>query len=204
MIGSLRGTVLEIGGVAVLVEVGGVGYKVQLASSDLARVTVGEPGFFYIHTLVREDALMLYGFTSRDALYAFEALLSAHGVGPSLALSILSVHSVSSLKAAVAMGDVTALTAVPGVGPKTAARLMLELENRFESISAEGTGALTGVEHRRSDQADQSNPVQEVMAALAGLGYGPEEVRFAVRGLPPGGELEPMLRSALKELASVR
>src|SRR5690606_31855617 len=115
------------------VEVGGVGYRVQVTpATAVALGNVGDTVLLHTHLHVRDDALTLYGFETPDARAAFEALLGAHGVGPSLALAILSVHRPDALRAVVADGDVAALCLVPGVGKKTAAKLLLELASRLD------------------------------------------------------------------------
>ncbi|MBA3655459.1 MAG: Holliday junction branch migration protein RuvA, partial [Actinobacteria bacterium] len=122
MIGSLRGVVLDrFASGELLVEVGGVGYRVTVAAGTHAVIDgVGAPVFLHVHTHVREDAIVLYGFTTADERACFEALLGAHGVGPALAINILSSLSPVSLRRAVSTDDVDALTVVPGVGRKTA------------------------------------------------------------------------------------
>ncbi len=158
----------------------------------MASADVGEPVFLHVHTHVREDALVLYGFSSRDERGCFEALIGAHGVGPALALSLLSALSPAGLRATLATGDVEALTAVPGVGRKTAARLLIELKPRLEP--AEGHPAIPP----DADHAVRS----EVRAALAGLGYGPDEVRHAMAELDADGGVEELVKAALRRLAS--
>jgi holliday junction DNA helicase RuvA len=121
MIGSLRGELLDrtLSG-EVLVEVGGVGYRVVVSPSTAIAVgDIGQQVFLHVHHHIREDAQTLYGFTSRDERISFEALLSAHGVGPALALAILSVHPPASLSRVLADDDLAALCLVPGVGKKT-------------------------------------------------------------------------------------
>ena len=203
MIGSLRGVLLDrSAGGELLVEVSGVGYRVQVPTSAHGVVgDLGSPVFLHVHTHVREDALVLYGFPTRDERACFEALLGTHGVGPSVALAILSVHSPAALRRAVAADDAAALTLVPGIGKKTAARLLLELKTRLDvdddladlEIVASGGRTVGG-----------TSPRSEVRAALAGLGYGADEVRDAVRELPDDGEVEVLLRSALRQLAAAR
>lgn len=202
MIGSLRGLLLDRSAKGeVLVEVGGVGYRVQVPTSAHSQLgELGSPVFLHVHTHVREDALVLYGFPSADERVAFEALLGTHGIGPAVALNILSVHSPSALRRAVAGDDVDALTLVPGIGKKTAARLLLELKSRLEldlpsetSFVVVGSAADTGPSARN-----------EVRNALAALGYGVDEVREAVRGLPEDGTVEDLLRTALRQLAVAR
>ena len=134
MIGSLRGVLLDrFAKGELLVEVGGVGYRVVVPTGTLGAVgELGAPVFLHVHTAVREDAIVLYGFATAEERTCFEALVGAHGVGPALALAILSVHSPSALRRVVLNDDVDALTEVPGVGKKTAARLLLELKSRLE------------------------------------------------------------------------
>ncbi len=201
MIGSLRGTLVDVStGAEVLVEVGGVGYRVQVPAGRLG--LLGERGsqvFLHVHTHVREDAIVLYGFGSLDERACFEALLGTHGVGPAVALAILSVHSPSALRRAVGSDDADALTMVPGIGKKTAARLLLELKSRLD-VDAEGP-ELTVL---GGGSNGEGGPRAEVRAALAALGYGVDEVREAVRALPDEGSTEELLRRALRHLAVAR
>lgn len=197
MIGSLRGILLDrLDTGEALVEVGGVGYRVMLAAPTLAALgELGEAVFLHVHTHVREDAIILYGFSDRDQRSCFEALIGAHGVGPSLALAILSIHRPSVLRRAVMTGDADALVMVPGVGAKTAARLLIELEARLDLPPDRGEPGPEG---------GAKGAVGEVRAALAGLGYGPDEVHLALRALPDEGAVEDLLRAALRELAGAR
>jgi Holliday junction DNA helicase RuvA len=200
MIGSLRGVVLDRDAAGeLLVEVGGVGYRVSVPAGTMAVIDApGAPVFLHVHTHVREDAITLYGFASGDERRCFEALLGAHGVGPALALAILSSLSPPSLRRAVATDDVDALTVVPGVGKKTAARLLLDLKNRLELPDGEVDLVLASV------NGNGHSPRAEVRAALAGLGYGADEVRDATRELPDDGTVEDLLRTALQQLAMAR
>lgn len=195
MIGSLRGVVLDrLPPAELLLEVGGVGYRVTVPPAALASAAPGQPLFLHVHTHVRDDALVLYGFPTGDERRCFDALLGAHGVGPSLALAILSAHSPAALRRAVADEDVAALTAVAGVGRKTAARLVLELHSRLD---------LPG-DHLAGAGGNGAGPLAEVRAALAGLGYGADEVRDALRALPESGTVEELLTSALRQMAGAR
>ena len=117
----------------VLVEVSGVGYRVTIApTTAVALGELGDEVFVWVHHHIREDAETLYGFAGRDERVTFEALLGAHGVGPALALAILSVHGPGALARILVEDDVSALCLVPGVGPKTAARLLVELKSRLD------------------------------------------------------------------------
>lgn len=197
MIGSLRGVVLDrLPPAELLLEVGGVGYRVSVTSATLAAGVPGEGLFVHVHTHVRDDAIVLYGFPTADERRCFEALLGAHGVGPGLALAILSAHSPAALRRAVATEDAAALTAVPGVGKKTAARLLLELQSRLDLPLDELPAA-------GADRAGGGS-LAEVGAALAGLGYGPDEVRHVLRQLPGDGTVEELLTSALRQMAGAR
>jgi Holliday junction DNA helicase RuvA len=199
VIGSLRGTLLDRQpNGEVLVEVGGVGYRLTCAAATVGTVgELGAPVFLHVHTHVREDAIVLYGFATRDERACFEALLGAHGVGPALALAILSAHSPGSLRRALASDDVDALTMVPGVGKKTAARLLIELKSRLDLDDDGPDLTIAAVTGKGSARA-------EVRAALAGLGYGPDEVREATREMTEDGSVQDLLRAALKQLATAR
>ena len=203
MIGSLRGTLLDRSQSGeLLVEVGGVGYRVSVSAATLSAAgDLGGPVFLHVHTNVRDDAIVLYGFATRDERVCFEALLGAHGVGPALALAILSAHSPSSLRRALAHDDVDALTMVPGVGKKTAARLLIELKSRLdlpdEDIDLVAVGAAGNGNGAAAARA-------EVRAALASLGYGPDEVRDVLTAVEADAPVEDQLRSALKQLAVAR
>jgi Holliday junction DNA helicase RuvA len=182
-----------------LVDVQGVGYRVSVPAPLL--VTAGEPGAdvtLHVHTHVREDAIVLYGFATTEERRCFEALLAAHGVGPSLALAVLCALRPAELVRAVLEEDLDVLCAVPGVGRKTAARMVLDLRTRLELPEFAGAGMPGGV------TAATVEPRGEVRAALVELGYGPDEIRRALHDIPDDGAVEEMLRQALRELASAR
>jgi holliday junction DNA helicase RuvA len=197
VIGSLRGVVLDRNPTGqLLVEVGGVGYRVTVTPTTVAATELGAPVFLHVHTHVREDALVLYGFPTRDERACFEALLGAHGVGPSLALGILSALTPASLHRALLDDDADALTSVPGVGKKTAARLLIELKSRLDVPLAD----LTVVDGNGNGGGARA----EVKAALVSLGYGADEVRDALRDLPDDDQPSVLLRAALQSLAASR
>lgn len=195
MIGSLRGTVVDrtIAG-EVLVEVGGVGYRAYVPLGAIAALDPGTPAFLFTHLHVRDDAMVLYGFLTRDERDTFEALKGATGVGPKLALAILSVHPPATLRRCLADDDLDALMLVPGVGRRTAQRLLVELKARLavpdlDLVAVPGGGA---------------GARAEVRDALGGLGYSADEVREVLGRLPDGGDVEELLRDALKLLAGAR
>jgi holliday junction DNA helicase RuvA len=195
MIGSVRGTVLErTASGEVLVEVGGVGYRVLVPVSAIPTLHAGAPAFLFTHLHVREDAMVLYGFPTRDERDTFEALLGATGVGPKLALAILSVHTPVALRKCLAADDLDALTLVPGVGKRTAQRLHVELKARLEVPDLDLVGVPGATGGARA----------EVREALTGLGYSTDEVREALGQLTDDGEVEALLRDALRLLAGAR
>ena len=200
MIGSLRGVLLDRSpNGELLVEVGGVGYRVHVAAAGSGvRAELGSPVFLHVYTHVRDDAIVLYGFPDRAARACFEALIATHGIGPAVALNILSVHSPTALTRIVANADADALTLVPGIGKKTAARLLLELKAKLDLDDFDLDGAEVDL------GAVNGSARNEVRAALAALGYGPDEVRDAIRELPDEGAVGDLLRAALKHLAAAR
>jgi Holliday junction DNA helicase RuvA len=200
MIGSLRGTVLERTGEGeVLLEVSCVGYRITVTPRTLAELEPGTSAFVHIHHHIREDAQTLYGFFSRDERTCFEVLLGAHGVGPALALAILSVHSPIGLREVVASADLRSLCLVPGVGKKTAERLLVELRDRLDVPELDLVAAV----YRGG--GGSTSIVADVREALGGLGYGPDEVRDALRDLSADGrDAATLLRDALKVLGARR
>jgi Holliday junction DNA helicase RuvA len=196
VIGSLRGTLLDrTTDGEVLVEVMGVGYRVTVAPTTAATVgDVGDEVMLHVHHHIREDAQQLYGFVTSDERTCFEALLSAHGVGPALALAILSVHAPVALRQVLADEDTGALCLVPGVGKKTAGRLVMELKSKLDLPELDDGAvpvAVTGDPTARRD----------VVQALGELGYGADEVRSVVAELPVDGDPSVLLRAALQRLA---
>jgi Holliday junction DNA helicase RuvA len=193
VIGSVRGTVIDRSAAGeVLVEVGGVGYRVLVTNGSLAALAPGADTFLFTHLHVRDDALVLFGFPTRDERETFESLIGATGVGPKLALAMLSVHAPDALRRAVLDDDLAALILVPGVGKRTAQRLLIELKTRLSvpelDLTAMGSagGSVRG----------------EVRAALGGLGYGPDEVRDVLAQLDDtDASVEELLRDALRLLA---
>lgn len=203
MIGSLRGTLLDrsLDG-EILIEVQGVGYRVQAGPATSARLgDVGGEVFAWIHHHVREDADTLYGFASKDERDAFEALLGAHGVGPALAMAILSVHPPVNLARVLDDDDVAALCLVPGVGKKTAQRLLIELKAKLDIPLGDGTPGGSVVADAPAGSAIAVRA--DVRDALAELGYLPEEIAEATRELPEG-DAGSLLKEALRRLAGAR
>jgi holliday junction DNA helicase RuvA len=217
VIGLLRGpVVLRTGEGEVIIDVAGVGYRVTVTPATAATLVSGgapEPVTLYVHTHVREDAMVLYGFAHDDERRCFEVLLGSHGVGPALALAIMAVLSPAALSTAVLEDDLETLCSVPGVGRKTAARLLIELKSRLDlpdlsadlvgaSVGGSGDGAaLAAGTTGLAGMAAGRTPRSEARAALTELGYAPDEIRGALDGLRDDVGVEEMLRLALRELA---
>jgi Holliday junction DNA helicase RuvA len=202
VIGSLRGLLLHRGASDVTVEVGGVGYRVSV--SPTTAVSIGDVGtevFCWVHHHQREDAVTLYGFATHDERACFEALLGAHGVGPALALAILSIHSPVALARVVAEDDVGALCLVPGVGKKTAQRLLIDLKSRLSVPDLGDTPAVNGT---APAGGTFGNVRADVRDALAGLGYTDAEIREVMADVVEDGDAGTLLRDALQRLATAR
>jgi holliday junction DNA helicase RuvA len=197
MIGLLRGRLLEKRPNQVILDVGGVGYLVAVPLSTFA--ALGElhaEVTLLIHTHVREDALALYGFLSQREKHLFELLLGASGVGPSLALKILSGMNVEELVPAIRTGDLARLTKIPGVGRKTAERMVVELKDKLESIA---------VEAEKPAPASPAGVESDVKSALINLGYDERTAESAVteaRREAGTANFEKLLRVALGTLTT--
>jgi Holliday junction DNA helicase RuvA len=183
VISFLEGELVEKLGDRVTLSVGGTGYEVLVPVTTLAGLpTVGKRARVFTRLQVRDDALVLFGFSSPDARQVFDLLVTVNGVGPKVALAFLSVLSPDALRRAVAAGDEAALTIVPGVGKKVATRVVLELRDRL------------------GGEAVPAGPLAEVREALLALGLSAQEARAALAALVPNGErpVEELLRDAMK------
>lgn len=173
MISGVKGTIEAIGSNWVIVDVGGISFQVFVPTSTLSNMgVVGQPTKLHTHLHVREDNLSLFGFSSAREMALFETLITVKGIGPKLGLALLSAMDVEQLTMAIASGDAALLKAVPGVGNKTAERIILELKDKVG-----GTWILT-----QDLEAVQGN--SEVLAALTSLGYSVTEATRAVATLP--------------------
>jgi Holliday junction DNA helicase RuvA len=190
MIGRIRGSLVHRGVSSVVVDVAGVGYDVAVTPRTLAELpSVGEEVVLHTHLHVREDQLALYGFASAADKDVFGLLLGVSGVGPKVAMAILATLGFEQLQSAVATDDVAALTEVPGIGKRSAQKLLLELKPRFDMADA---------------TIEASGPLSEVREALTSLGYAPDEVRGTLRDMPGDLSVEEMLRRALQALGKAR
>jgi Holliday junction DNA helicase RuvA len=187
MIATLRGEVTQIEDNALILEVSGVGLRVFVPAPLRGRLKAGEAAFLYTHLVVREDALTLYGFETQADRDLFNLLLGVDGVGPKSALSVLSTLTFDSVQRAVFSEEADLLGRVPGVGKKTAQKIVLYLHDRLKPLSGlEKVAAMSDVD-------------SEVLAALTSLGYSVVEAQTAIQSIPKGApeEVEERLRLAL-------
>lgn len=198
MIGCLIGEVFALEAPTVVLNVNGVGYEVDTSLSTFCQLQKGQQVTLWTHLVVREDAQQLYGFLSQQDKIIFRTLLKVNGVGPKMALGILSTLSVDMLIHTVEHEDVNTLVKVPGVGKKTAERLMIELRDRFKALAAApSTTNATSVQI----QFDSHSAVAEAEAALQSLGYKPLEAQKLINAVKGDyTEASDIIRAALKSL----
>ena len=188
MISHLRGKILMRGSDLVVIEVGGLGFRVRVPTSTLEQLGAeGASAELFTHLHVREDDLSLFGFVTEDELTLFELLLTVSGIGPKAALGVLSAATPDTIRAAIAQSNLDVLTGIPGIGKKMAQRLVLELKGKIDLSEAE---------------LGQVSPLdQEVIAALVNLGYSAAEAQRAARAVPSSEKVvEDQIRAALRYL----
>jgi len=189
MIGSIRGKMGLKTEKFILVETGGVGYKINISPDTLSKTSkIGDDIFLFIHTHVREDALDLYGFLNQEELEFFEMLINVSGIGPKGALAILGIASIETLRKAIGTGDTSYLTKISGIGKKTAEKIIIELRDK---ISNKNTSEKEG--SSLQDELD-------VLEALKSLGYSQNEARDALKKVTPEANTNTKIREALKIL----
>ncbi len=172
MIGFLKGSILSAGNTSLILDVGGVGYRVLSPLPLLLSATEGDTLSLFIHTHVREDQITLYGFKDEGDLFLFEKLTSVSGIGPKSALAMLSVHSPASLSSAVERGDVEALSHTPGIGKRTAEKIIIELKGKLSHLR----------EH------DEDTSVVETRMALESLGYASKDIHAVLKNIQTEGK----------------
>jgi len=193
MIASLNGKVESLGGDGAVVNVGGVGFQVFMPTSTLSVIgIIGKEAKLYTHLYLREDNAALYGFATAEELTLFQTLIGVSGLGPKLALAMLSAMSVEQLATAIATGSADLLTAIPGIGKKVAHRIVLELKEKI------GAGWIT------TPPPELARENTDVLAALTSLGYSAAEAARAVTALPPSSDmsLEEKIKLALAYFGS--
>ncbi|HPX60849.1 MAG TPA: Holliday junction branch migration protein RuvA [Deltaproteobacteria bacterium] len=196
MIAMLTGTIAHKSPDHIILDVQGVGYRVLIPFSTYYELPETGTVSLHIHTSVREDAIQLYGFRTRLEKSFFQMLISVSGIGPKLARDILSNIQPDPLAQALRQGDIAKLSAIPGIGKKTAERLVLELKDKVTKLD------IPSVPAADAKPLPESDMVEDVVSALINLGYKEPQVRKVMAGLdvPPGANLEEMLKQALKVL----
>ncbi|OGB74233.1 Holliday junction DNA helicase RuvA [candidate division Kazan bacterium RBG_13_50_9] len=184
MIASVVGKVIAKGSDYLVVEAGGIGYKVFVVSDVTAQTSVGDAIKLLTHMAVREDSQSLYGFLTAEELELFSMLISISGIGPRVALAILSAGRPTDLKVAISRGDSAIFTTISGVGSKTAQRVILELQSKIGVAAVDGS----------------SQDSEDIINALSGLGYNMYEIRKIIGKLSPQASLENKIKEALKLL----
>ncbi len=196
MIGFLRGRIVIKQPPGLTLDVNGVGYELQASMNTFYQLPgAGEEVQLLTHLIVRDDAHSLYGFGTEDERYLFRALIRVNGVGAKMALAILSGISTMEFRHCIETGDATRLTRLPGVGNKTAQRLIVEMRDRLQS----GQAGNQGVTPPAESGSKPVEPVSEAVSAMISLGYRPQEASRLVHGVAADGmDSEAMIRAALK------
>jgi len=190
VIARVRGTLVENDFESVVIDVGGLGYELAVTPRTLAGLPgLGEEVVLHTHLHVREDQMSLFGFDTRADKDLFSTLIGISGVGPKVAMAILATLTYEQLRLAVSSDDIATLTEVPGIGKRSAQKLLLELKPKLDVV--DGVTAPSG-------------PMAEVREALTGLGYGPDEIRGTLAGMPDDLTVEEMLRLSLRELGKAQ
>lgn len=202
MISRIRGTLLEATPSAVVVEASGLGFELGISSQTAAQLPpVGEECRLYVRMQVREDAMTLFGFATKEERATFDRLIGISSVGPKLALAVLSKYSVSQLYSIVMAEDDKSMSAVSGVGKKTAQRLILELKSVFAKDHSLAAANVVVPGQVEMVVPQESSPVDDARAALLSMGFSSRETDLALNGCPSDGvRVEELLAFALKRL----
>lgn len=195
----IRGQFQGISKDYVVIELNNIGYKIFTSGNTMSNMPkVGEEVLLYLEQIVREDFIGLYGFTTREELEMFKLLLSINGVGAKAALSLLSISTVNNLKYAIMMGDEKHITRAPGIGKKTAQRIILELKDKLkpDELTSEDGELIEGI----NDNSDYSFNINETLSALMALGYTEKEAQKALEKVDRTLSIENMIKESLKLL----
>lgn len=195
----IRGQFQGISKDYVVIELNNIGYKIFTSGNTMSNMPkVGDEVLLYLEQIVREDFIGLYGFTTREELEMFKLLLSINGVGAKAALSLLSISTVNNLKYAIMMGDEKHITRAPGIGKKTAQRIILELKDKLkpDELTSEEGRLIEGI----NDNSDYSFNINETLSALMALGYTEKEAQKALEKVDKTLSIENMIKESLKLL----
>lgn len=200
MIAFVRGTAVDMTENSVIVEAGGIGYEIYMTGTDLSQIHMGEEVKIHTYFNVREDAMQLYGFRSKDDLQMFKLLLGVNGVGPKAAVGVLAGVTADELRFAILSDDVKTLSKAPGIGKKTAQKLILELKDKMKLEDAFELKLAHEQEKAVAGLGEISDGRQEAVEALVALGYSSTDALRAVRKVTDVApdDVEGLLKAALK------
>lgn len=200
MVAFVRGTAVDMTENSVIVEAGGIGYEIYMTGTDLSQIHMGEEVKIHTYFNVREDAMQLYGFRSKDDLQMFKLLLGVNGVGPKAAVGVLAGITADELRFAILSDDVKTLSKVPGIGKKTAQKLILELKDKMKLEDAFELKLAHEQEKAVAGLGEISDGRQEAVEALVALGYSSTDALRAVRKVTDVApdDVEGLLKAALK------
>jgi len=206
LIGYLKGTIVEVFDNTVILDVGGIGYLIEMPTSFLAKLPpVGHKIQIYTRLIVRDDQINLYGFLDKKALLVFRVLLEVSGVGPKLALNILSVLSPEDLVSDIAKGDASRIRSVHGVGKKTAARICVDLKEKAAKILAQEGHIVRALAPQENQP--ENGLLDDAVSALVNLGYRPREAKRVLSEIvskKEGLEVDKLIKMALQRLSKVK
>ena len=200
MYAFFKGKLAYVGEDSIILDVHDIGYRILVSPACMAYLpAIGEEVQIYTYTSVREDAIWLYGFLNQDDLEIFKKLITVSGIGPKGGMAVLSVMNADALRFAIIAGDAKAIAKAPGIGSKTAQRVILELKDK---VSLEDTLVAREVNGGVSSSADVNDYTQEAVEALVALGYSSTESLKAIKSIPNASELdaESLLKAALKNI----
>ncbi len=201
MIGYMKGEVAGIYEDRIILEVGGIGYNIFMPASSLDLIEgtgIDVKVYTYLH--VREDALLLYGFLTKDDLELYKLLTSVNGIGPKAALALLSVMNADELKFAILAGDAKQIGRAPGIGPKSAQRIIIDLKDKIDLMSA-FDGMSKDTPQKQQGLEDMNDVRREAAQALTALGYSQTESYKAVKSVDDAGDVETVLKAALSVIS---
>ncbi len=203
MIAFIKGTAAYVDTEGVIIDNQGIGYQVKTPSSIVEKVSVGDQVMLYTHLYVREDMLALYGFLSKEELHTFQVLLGVNGIGPKAALSVLSTMTVSQLYYAVFSEDSKSISKTPGIGPKGAKRMIMELKDKLSMEEITGDDQ---EDYPSEPSPGNSDSISDAMEAMVALGYSNGEAYRAVHGVKGAADLDAdhLLKEALKIVLTLR
>ena len=203
MIAFIKGTAAYVDTEGVIIDNQGIGYQVKTPSSIVEKVSVGDQVMLHTHLYVREDMLALYGFLSKEELHTFQVLLGVNGIGPKAALSVLSTMTVSQLYYAVFSEDSKSISKTPGIGPKGAKRMIMELKDKLSMEEITGDDQ---EDYPSEPSPGNSDSISDAMEAMVALGYSNGEAYRAVHGVKGAADLDAdhLLKDALKIVLTLR